>query len=40
MIRGIQEETGVKIDIEEDGTVFIAATEGASAEAARAASTA
>ncbi|MCF6277515.1 MAG: polyribonucleotide nucleotidyltransferase [Anaerolineales bacterium] len=27
-IRAIQEETGVRIDIEEDGTVFIAATDG------------
>ena len=36
VIRGIQEETGVKIDIEEDGTVYIAATDGAAAELARA----
>jgi len=35
VIRGIQEETGVKIDIEEDGTVYIAATDGAAAELAR-----
>jgi polyribonucleotide nucleotidyltransferase len=35
VIRGIQEETGVKIDIEEDGTVYIAATDGAAAEMAR-----
>jgi polyribonucleotide nucleotidyltransferase len=35
MIRGIQEETGTKIDIGEDGSVFIAATDGASAERAR-----
>jgi len=34
-IRGIQEETGVKIDIEEDGTVFIAATDGPAALRAR-----
>ncbi len=30
-IRGIQERTGVKIDIEEDGTVFIAAVDGPAA---------
>ena len=30
-IRKIQEETGVRIDIEDDGTVFIAATEGPAA---------
>jgi polyribonucleotide nucleotidyltransferase len=35
VIRGIQEETGVKIDIEEDGTVFIAATDGLAASRAR-----
>ena len=35
VIRKIQEETGVKIDIEDDGRVFIAATEGPSAEKAR-----
>jgi polyribonucleotide nucleotidyltransferase len=34
-IRGIQEETGVKIDIDDDGTVFIAASNGEAAEAAR-----
>jgi len=34
-IRGIQDETGVKIDIEEDGTVFIAATDGPAALRAR-----
>ncbi len=28
VIRGIQERTGVKIDIQEDGTVFIAGTDG------------
>jgi len=31
VIRGIQERTGVKIDIEEDGTVFIAASDGPAA---------
>jgi len=36
VIRGIQDETGVKIDIEEDGTVYIAATDGAAADMARA----
>ena len=35
IIRSIQEETGVKIDIEEDGTVFIAATDGPAALRAR-----
>ncbi len=35
IIRSIQEETGVKIDIEEDGTVYIAATDGPAAERAR-----
>jgi len=35
-VRAIQEETGVTIDIQEDGTVFIAATDGPSADAARA----
>jgi polyribonucleotide nucleotidyltransferase len=34
-IRALQEETGTKIDIEEDGTVYIAATEGLGAELAR-----
>jgi polyribonucleotide nucleotidyltransferase len=33
-IRAIQDETGVKIDIEEDGTVFIASTDGAGSERA------
>jgi polyribonucleotide nucleotidyltransferase len=33
-IRAIQEECDVKIDVEDDGTVFIAAIEGPSAEAA------
>ena len=36
VIRGIQDETGVKIDIEEDGTVYIAATDGSAADMARA----
>ena len=36
VIRGIQDETGVKIDIEEDGTVYIAATDGNAADMARA----
>jgi polyribonucleotide nucleotidyltransferase len=35
IIRSIQEETGVKIDIQEDGTVFIAATDGPAAIRAR-----
>lgn len=35
MIRSIQDETGVKIDIGEDGSVFIAATDGESARRAR-----
>jgi polyribonucleotide nucleotidyltransferase len=34
-IRSIQDETGVKIDIEDDGTVFIAAADGEAAAAAR-----
>ncbi len=34
-IRALQEETGTKIDIEEDGTVYIASVEGVGAEAAR-----
>ena len=34
-IRGIQEETGTKIDIDEDGSVFIAAVDGESARQAR-----
>jgi len=33
-IRSLQEETGTKIDIEEDGTVYIAAVEGAGAKIA------
>ncbi len=35
VIRKIQEETGVKIDIEDDGTVFIAASDGPAAARAR-----
>jgi polyribonucleotide nucleotidyltransferase len=35
MIRSIQEETGTKIDIGEDGSVFIAATDGMSSDRAR-----
>src|SRR6185369_13402497 len=31
MIRAIQERTGAKIDIQEDGTVFVAAVDGPSA---------
>jgi polyribonucleotide nucleotidyltransferase len=34
IIRGIQEQTGVKIDVEDDGTVKIAAVDAASARAA------
>ncbi|HEY4691697.1 MAG TPA: polyribonucleotide nucleotidyltransferase [Anaerolineae bacterium] len=34
-VRSIQDETGVTIDIQEDGTVYIAATDGPSADAAR-----
>jgi polyribonucleotide nucleotidyltransferase len=34
-IRALQEETGTKIDIEEDGTVYIASTDGIGGEAAR-----
>ena len=34
-IRSIQDETGVKIDIEDDGTIFIAATDGVAAAAAQ-----
>jgi polyribonucleotide nucleotidyltransferase len=34
MIRAIQEETGVKIDIEDDGSVFIASTDGEAGERA------
>lgn len=35
VIRSIQEETGVRVDIEDDGTVFIAAVDGPSADKAR-----
>ena len=35
MINKIQEQTGATIDIEEDGTIFIACVDGAGAEAAR-----
>ena len=35
MIRALQEETGTKIDINDDGTVFIAATDGVGYEKAR-----
>ena len=35
MIRGIQEQTGARIDIEDDGTVYIAAAEGPAADRAR-----
>jgi polyribonucleotide nucleotidyltransferase len=35
MIRALQEETGTKIDINDDGSVFIAATSGTGFEAAR-----
>jgi polyribonucleotide nucleotidyltransferase len=34
-IRSLQEETGTKIDVQEDGTVYIAAVEGVGAEVAR-----
>ena len=34
-IRALQEETGTKIDIEEDGTIYIAATNGEGAQMAR-----
>jgi polyribonucleotide nucleotidyltransferase len=37
MINQIQDDTGADISIEDDGTVYIGATDGASAEAARAA---
>jgi len=35
-IKAIQEETGAKLDVEDDGTVFISHMDGAKAEAARA----
>ncbi len=34
-IRSLQEETGTKIDVQEDGTVYIASTEGVGAKAAK-----
>lgn len=34
-IRALQEETGTKIDVEEDGTVYIASTDGIGAQLAR-----
>jgi polyribonucleotide nucleotidyltransferase len=37
MINSIQEETGADITIEDDGTIYIGATDGSSAEAARSA---
>jgi polyribonucleotide nucleotidyltransferase len=37
MINSIQEDTGADITIEDDGTIYIGATDGTSAEAARAA---
>ncbi len=36
VVRGIQEETGATIDIQEDGTIHIAAIEGPASEAAKA----
>ena len=35
VVRGIQEETGANIDIQEDGTIHIAAVDGAAGEAAK-----
>ncbi|MFQ5923111.1 MAG: polyribonucleotide nucleotidyltransferase, partial [Anaerolineales bacterium] len=35
VIRGIQDETGARIDIEDDGTIYIASTDGAGADSAR-----
>jgi polyribonucleotide nucleotidyltransferase len=35
IIRGIQDETGVQIDIEDDGRIFIAAVDGVSADRAK-----
>ncbi len=35
VVRGIQEETGAQIDIQEDGTIHIAAVEGPAGEAAK-----
>ena len=37
MINSIQEDTGAEISIEDDGTIYIGATDGSSAEAARSA---
>jgi len=37
MINSIQDETGAEITIEDDGTIYVGATDGPSAEAARAA---
>jgi polyribonucleotide nucleotidyltransferase len=37
MINSIQEDTGAEITIEDDGTIYVGATDGVSAEAARAA---
>jgi len=34
-IRALQEETGTKIDVQEDGTIYIASTEGVGAQAAK-----
>ncbi len=36
VVRGIQEETGVSIDIQEDGTIHVGATDGNAMEAAKA----
>lgn len=36
VVRGIQEETGAQIDIQEDGTIHIAAVDGTAGEAAKA----
>jgi polyribonucleotide nucleotidyltransferase len=35
IIRGIQEETGVKMDVEDDGSVYIASSDGPSAQRAK-----
>ena len=35
VIRGIQDETGARIDIEDDGTIYIASTDGIGADSAR-----
>src|SRR5215813_15604163 len=37
MINSIQDDTGAEITIEDDGTIYVGATDGPSAEAARAA---